>query len=53
MYEKYHASLGAIVWCEIKWGFKQFRKALPDVIAGIGFVALIRSLPILAGFIAG
>lgn len=53
MYERYRASLGTIVWSEIKWSFKQFRKALPDIVAGIGFGGIIVILPILAGFIMG
>ena len=53
MYQKYHASLGAIVWSDIKYGIRLFGKALPDLIAGIAFGAIIVALPILAGFIAG
>lgn len=53
MYEKYHASRSAVVWRDIKWAFGLFRKALPEVAAGIAFGGIIVALPILAGFIAG
>lgn len=53
MYERYRASFGEVVWYEIKWNFKLFKKALPDLIAGIAFGGFFVLLPILAGFIIG
>ena len=53
MYKRYRASLGAIVWSEIKWNFKRFRMVFPEIIAGVAFFGIILSLPIFAAFIIG
>ena len=64
MYERYHASKGAIAWSELKYAGRKLARALsyagralmralPEIIAGIAFAAIFISLPILAGFIAG
>ena len=50
---RFQAPLRDVVWSNIKWEFRRLRKAMPDIIAGIAFMGIMLSLPILAGFIIG